>query len=123
MKEGNKMKISDSEMEIMNVIWSTDSELSCADITQRLNTSWKQTTIQTFLKRLCDKGVLDVRKEGKTNFYSARISEDEYKREQTEEFLNETHKGSVESLLTALFGAKEPDKKELEEIKEWFEEI
>lgn len=123
MKEGNKMKISDSEMEIMNVIWSEDLELSCADIMQRLNTSWKQTTIQTFLKRLCDKGVLDVRKEGKTNFYSARISEDEYKREQTEEFLNETHKGSVKSLLTALFGAKEPDKKELEEIKEWFEEI
>ena len=83
-------------MEIMNVIWSTDSELSCADITQRLNTSWKQTTIQTFLKRLCDKGVLDVRKEGKTNFYSARISEDEYKREQTEEFLNETHKESFD---------------------------
>ena len=114
MKEGNKMKISDSEMEIMNVIWSGDVELSCADITRRLNTSWKQTTIQTFLKRLCDKKVLNVRKEGKTNFYSARISE---------EFLNETHKGSVKSLLTALFGAKEPDKKELEEIKEWFEEI
>ena len=29
----------------------------------------------------------------------------------------------IKSLLTALFGAKEPDKKELEEIKEWFEEI
>ena len=117
------MRISDSEMEIMNVIWSADSELCCADITDRLNTSWKQTTIQTFLKRLCDKGILNVRKEGKTNFYTPKISEEEYKREQTEEFLNETHKGSVKSLLTALFGAKEPSRKELEEIKEWFEEI
>ena len=117
------MKISDSEMEIMRLIWKKNEAVSAAQLLEELDTDWKQTTVLTFLRRLVDKGVLSLRKEGKTNYYTPLISEDEYKREQTEEFLNETHKGSVKSLLTALFGAKEPDKKELEEIKEWFEEI
>ena len=90
-----------------------------ADSTQ----SWKQTTIQTFFERLCDKGVLDVRKEGKTNFYSARISEDEYKKESRRRSfsMKRIRVRLAKSLLTALFGANvsHKDKKELEEIKEW----
>lgn len=117
------MRISDSEMEIMEIVWASEGELCCADIMERMHTSRKQTTIQTFLKRLCDKGALNVRKEGKTNYFTARISEDEYKKKLTEEFLNETHKGSLKSLFAALAGSKQPDKEELEEIKKWFDQI
>ncbi len=117
------MKISDSEMQIMDIIWSAEGELCCADIMERMHTSRKQTTIQTFLKRLCDKGALKVRKEGKTNYFTANITEEEYKKELTEEFLNETHNGSLKSLFAALAGSKQPDKAEIEEIKKWFEQI
>lgn len=117
------MKISDSEMKVMETVWASGGELCCADIMERMRTSRKQTTIQTFLKRLCDKGALSVRKEGKTNYFTANISEEEYKRELTEEFLNETHKGSLKSLFAALAGSKQPNKEELEEIKQWFEQL
>ncbi len=117
------MRISDSEMEIMEIVWASDEELCCADIMERMHTTRKQTTIQTFLKRLCDKGALNVRKEGKNNYFSARISEDEYKKALTEEFLNDTHHGSLKSLFASLAGYKQPDKEELEEIKKWFEQI
>ena len=75
------------------------------------------------MKRLTDKKVLSVRKEGKTNYYTAAISEEDYKREQTEEFLNEMHHGSFKSLIASLLGGKNADKKEVEELKEWFETL
>ena len=117
------MKISESEMELMNIIWQRNDEITSADLIGHLAATWKPTTIQTFLKRLCDKGVLTVRKEGKTNFYKANVTEDEYKQSRTQEFLKEMHKGSIKSLLKALFDSKEPDKKDIEEIKDWFDNV
>lgn len=117
------MKISSSEMEIMNIIWRKGEEVTSAELSDILKDTWKPTTIMTFLKRLSDKGVLCVRKEGKTNFYSANITEDEYKQNKTESFLQEFHNGSVTSLLTALVKGKQPDNEELEEIKKWFNEL
>ncbi|MGM9935964.1 MAG: BlaI/MecI/CopY family transcriptional regulator [Candidatus Ornithomonoglobus sp.] len=117
------MKISDSEMELMQIIWSIGEEVTSAELIERLKEQWKPTTVQTFLKRLTDKEALRVRKEGKTNYYTAAISEDEYKREQTEEFLNEMHKGSVKSLLTSLLGGRNVDKKEAEELRSWFNSL
>ncbi len=117
------MRISNSEMEIMNIIWKKGEEITSAELTVLLKDTWKPTTIMTFLKRLCDKGILEVRKEGKTNFYRASITEDEYKSKTTESFLQEFHNGSVTSLLAALVKGKQPDSKELEEIRQWFNKL
>lgn len=117
------MKISNSEMEIMNIIWAKDEEVTSTELIDILKDTWKPTTIMTFLKRLCNKGVLDARKKGKTNFYSANITEDEYKQSTTESFLQEFHNGSVTSLLAALVKGKQPDSEELAEIKKWFNEL
>lgn len=117
------MKISKSEMEIMNIIWAKGEEVTSAELTDILKDTWKPTTIMTFLKRLCDKGILDARKNGKTNFYSANITEDEYKQSTTENFLQEFHNGSVTSLLKALVKGKQPNSEELVEIKKWFNEL
>ena len=116
------MKISDSEMEIMRIIWRKNAEVSAAQLLDELTIRWKQTTVLTFLKRLVDKGILSVRKEGKTNYYSPLISENEYKTQQTRGFLKEVHSGSVSNFLTALYGGQKPDKEEMEELKKWFEE-
>lgn len=123
MKEVIDMKISNAEMEIMNIIWRKGEEVTSAELAAILNDTWKPTTIKTFLKRLSDKGVLEVRKDGKTYFYSANITEDEYKQKKTENFLQEFHNGSVTSLLTALIKGKQPNRKELEELKKWFNEL
>lgn len=117
------MRISDSEMELMQIIWAVGEEITSAELTERLGKLWKPTTIQTFLKRLTDKGILTVRKEGKTNLYAAAVTEDEYKREQTEEFLKEMHNGSFKSLLASLLGGKGADKNEVRELKEWFNSL
>lgn len=116
------MRISDSEMEIMKLIWRENGAVTTAMLLDRLDNGWKQTTVLTFLKRLADKGALSIRREGKTNYYSPKISEADYKRQQTEAFLREVHAGSVKRFLAALYGGVKPSASEMEEIKQWFEE-
>lgn len=110
-------------MEIMKIIWSHSDAVTSAQISDELKSEWKPTTILTFLKRLTDKGILISEKHGKSNCYKAVISENEYKSQQTEEFLKEFHSGSVKNFLAALFGDKKPSKKDIADIKEWFEEV
>ena len=57
------MKISDSEMKIMNLIWDAGAPVTTAWITQRLGDGieWKATTILTFLARLEEKGCITRR--------------------------------------------------------------
>lgn len=117
------MKISDSEMEIMKIIWQEGRAVTTADLLGRLESQWKQTTVLTFLKRLADKGVLQVSRAGKANYYEARITEEDYKKQQTQEFLQDMHAGSVKNFLAALYGGEKPGKQELDEIKQWFEEV
>lgn len=117
------MKISESEMEIMRLLWKHSGEVTTAELLHELNNSWKTTTVITFLKRLSAKGIVGIRREGNTNYYRAVVSEDEYKLEQTEEFMRELHGGSVESFLSAFYGRKKPNSRELEDIKKWFEEL
>ncbi len=117
------MKISDSEMEIMKVIWSKGEAVTTAQLLEELNTSWKHTTVLTFLKRLADKKALKVQRTGKTNLYSPLISEMEYSNMQAREYLSENHSGSVKNFLAALYNEKKPSRDELEEIKQWFEEV
>lgn len=117
------MNISESEMEIMKIIWSSNEAVTTAYLLKTLNTGWKHTTVLTFLKRLCEKGVLKAERHGKTNCYLPIISEEEYKKRQTREFLSEIHSGSVKNFLTALYGEKKPSDKELNEIKQWFEGV
>lgn len=117
------MMISKSEMEIMKIVWSENGPMTTAQILKSLNTTWKHTTVLTFLKRLTDKGVLKCERVGKTNCYYPLVSESEYKNEQTREFMSELHSGSVKNFLTALYSEKRPSKDEIEEIKEWFEGV
>lgn len=111
------MKISDSEMKLMELIWKSESEVTSSYLTQQLGDMWKPTTVMTFLKRLSDKGFLNVKRSGKTSCYTAAISEDEYKAMQTAEFVKEIHHSSLNSLLASLCGGEHPDRKKIENLK------
>ncbi|MDD3308319.1 MAG: BlaI/MecI/CopY family transcriptional regulator [Acetobacterium sp.] len=115
-------KISESEREVMQVIWDSGQPLSSADILQAFQEkkNWKPTTVLTFLARLAEKGIITASKNGKTNQYSPLISENEYKQFETRLFLNTIHKGSVKSFMTALYEANDIKSEEIEELKKWF---
>ena len=116
------MKISDSEMKIMNLIWEGGGPVTTAWLTQRLEgTGWKATTLLTFLSRLEEKGCLRVRKSGRQNLYEAALSREEYRRQETRSFVEQIHGGSYRSLFAALCAPGEISREELEELRRWFE--
>lgn len=115
-------QISGSEMEVMQVVWSSDGPVTSAQIQEALAArNWKATTVLTFLARLCEKGFLRAEKQGKANLYTPCLSEGDYRRQETRAFLDEVHHGSVKSFIAALADAElSPD--DLHELKKWFEQ-
>lgn len=119
------VKISESELEVMHVLWDNDNTAVSSYIHQQLSRKkeWKLNTVITFLARLCEKGYVkaDKRGRGKPSQYTALMTEEKYKQMETSMFLDAVHKGSVTSLMTALCRDENMSSSEIKELKEWFE--
>ncbi|NRT33404.1 putative transcriptional regulator [Clostridium beijerinckii] len=118
-------KISDAEMEIMKIIWKKNDQITTAEILDALpkENSWKVTTIMTLISRLTEKGILSVTKVGKLNNYFPKITEEQYRAIQTDNFLEDMHKGSVKNFMATLFNNKKISNKDIAELKEWLKEV
>ena len=93
--------------------------MTVAEVAQHLpDRKWNYKTVGTFLIRLEEKGVVAGERAGRANQYRPVISEAEYQRRETEEFLRSVHHGSMRSLLSALCG-RAPDEKALDELERW----
>lgn len=119
------VKISEAEYEIMKIIWKEEDEVTTAKIIEELGEDnlWKHTTILTLAKRLVDKNVLKVRKEGKINYYSPTISKDEYKSYQADDFIEDMYGGSVKSLVASLYKNKKISEEDIKELKDWIRRV
>lgn len=111
-------RISESEKQIMQIIWMIDRPVTTAEILSKLpeNKEWKQSTVITFLSRLMDKGVIRATRVGKANHYEPCLSEQEYKNYETKEFVKEVHKGSFFGLISSLCDSGDLTKKDIEKL-------
>lgn len=118
----NIKRLPESELEIMQIIWRETTPVSRLTIEHALQKihPLAPTTILTLLTRLCEKGFLSLKKEGRSNLYEPLITEREYLAVESRSFLNRLFHGSVANFATALCdsGIK---KEELEELKELLE--
>lgn len=118
-------KISDAEMEIMKIIWNKNRQVTTADILEEFpkENSWKITTVMTLISRLTDKGILEVTKLGKLNNYSAKMTEEEYKAIQADNFLEDMHNGSVKNFIATLFNNRKISKEDISDLKNWLKDV
>ncbi|WP_158097750.1 BlaI/MecI/CopY family transcriptional regulator [Tyzzerella sp. An114] len=111
-------KISEAEMEIMNIVWKYDGGVTSKDIMEAIpEKQWKITTVLTLMSRLVDKGFLKAEKNGRGKIYNSIISEKEYKKMCSKNFLNEFYEGSAKNFFAALFEDNEISESNLEELK------
>lgn len=116
-------KMSETEMELMKVIWEINDPVQSNElliIFKEKGKSWKGQTISTFLSRLVDKGLLLVNKQGRSNTYVPRFSPEEYNKYKAQSILNSMYQGSVKNFLSALYDGEEISEGELKELKQWF---
>ena len=115
-------RLSDSEMEIMRVIWGSDAPVTVARLLSVFeNRKWKTQTMATFLTRLADKGLLTIDREARTNVYTPAITEQKYRQWEAQDLLRSLYDGSLQGFLSALYDGGPMDTSEAEELKKWFE--
>lgn len=98
--ERNIPSISESEWEIMNVLWDKAPQ-TANDIIFSLqeSTDWKPKTIRTLLDRLVQKDVVGVNKNLRVYTFYPLYTQEECQRAETESFINRIYGGTLKSML------------------------
>ena len=110
-------KISDSEWEIMNVVWEK-SPITTAELITRLPTKkWKMTTVKTFLDRLVQKGVLTFQMQGGRYLYSPKSPKEVYVQSKSQSFLERIFGGSTAPMLVQFVKDSKLSPEEIRELK------
>ena len=114
-------KISDSELEVMRVLWEAGDALPITEIRRSLQSSkgWEATTIKTLVQRLCAKGVLAQEKRN-VFYYSPLVSEQEYNDWATGDLIRSPYRGSAMELVAALVRSDGLSKSDVDELRAMF---
>ena len=112
-------KISDSEREVMKVLWKK-SPLTSSQIIEILKeySSWNPKTIHTLISRLVNKDAIRVKKGGPFYLYSPNISEEECRKVETKSFIKKVYSGSIKLLISNFIKDEKLSWKEIDELKQ-----
>lgn len=118
-------KLSDSEFEIMKVLWSQDSPMTSNEVLDRVKDKydWKLAGLMTFLARMVDKGYVYCDRSTRTNYYSAVVSQDQYKIQESESFLEKLYDNSATKLIAHLYKGKKISQKEMTELRDYLDSL
>lgn len=118
-------KLSDSEFEIMKVLWSRDSPMTSNEVLDGVKDKydWKLSGLMTFLARMVDKGYVYCDRRTRTNYYSAVVSQDQYKFQESESFLEKLYDKSATKLIAHLYKGKKISQKEIRELRDYLDSL
>lgn len=119
-----RQTITESEYELMKILWEANEPLSLGEILKSLSSEnkWTRNTVGTLLVRLCEKGVVSYEKKGKSNLYYAVMEQKDYSMTETRSFLSKLYNGSVGNLVASLFENKEISREEIESLRKIIDE-
>jgi len=111
-------KISESEWEVMRVLW-TESPLTANKIVEILTatTHWKAPTIRTLINRLAEKNALGYEKKGREYHYYPLVAEAECILAERHSFLRRVYRGALKPILSAFMENEELSPEDIEELK------
>lgn len=114
-------KISDSELEVMRVLWRAGNALPVTEIRESLQKSrgWEATTVKTLISRLVAKGVLRQEKR-QVYYYSPLITEAEYNDWATHDLISRVYHGSARDLVAALVRSDGLSQADIDELRNLF---
>ena len=116
----NIKRLPDSELEIMQAIWSLESPVSRVQIEEVLKETYPiaMTTLLTLLTRLSEKGFIKIEKVSRSARYYPLVSQQEYLAQQSRNFLQRLCGGNLSTFATALCdsGLSKEDLAELREL-------
>lgn len=123
-----KKKITDSEMQIMDYLWTRPEGAKLTEIThycgEIMGKTQKQQSIRVYLLRLNKKGHIKISYDEKTNktLYAAVQSKEEYLQEESQSIVEKLFNGSIFDFVTAFSGGVTITKEEAEKLREYLKQ-
>ena len=114
---GGFERLTDAELDIMHVLWSSGEPMRVSDIVKKLSAvrSWKTQTAHVLLGRLENKGFLAANKTGYFHTFRPIVAEQDYFNAESEALLHRLN-GSVKSMVASLIDANEVSDDEIVEL-------
>ena len=114
-------RISDSELEVMKVLWEAGDALPVTEIRTRLRErkGWEATTVKTLVGRLCTKGALAQEKRN-VYYYRPLIGREEYSDWAAQDLVDRLFKGSARELVAALVKSDGLSPEDIAELRAMF---
>lgn len=121
-----KMKrLGDAELEIMLVIWEAQGPVTSSYVLSALEgkRDWRLSTLMTVLSRLVDKGFLQLNKEGRSNFYSPVVTEEDYRRSESKDVLEKLFGNNIRAMVSSLVGGKAISEEDIHSLRQYLDDI
>ena len=114
-------KISDSELEVMRVLWEAGDALPVTEIRQALQErkGWEATTVKTLIQRRLGKGAVSQEKR-KVFYYSPLVSEQEYNDWAANDLVRRLFRGSAKELVVTLVKSEGLSAQDIDELRALF---
>ena len=119
-----KKRLPDAELAVMQAVWAVGGEVGRADIEGALAShGWSANTLNTYLMRLCEKGFLTSRCEGRNNLYTPLVSRDRYLEFESRSVLKRLYGGSLGSFVAALNAEQPLEQREIDELRQFLDDM
>ena len=114
-------KISDSELEVMKLLWEAGDALPITELRTVLQQrrGWEATTVKTLVSRLVAKGALAQEKR-KVFYYRPLIGREAYSDWATRDLVDRLFKGSARSLVATLVKSEGLSAEDIDELRQMF---
>ncbi|MBR4841913.1 MAG: BlaI/MecI/CopY family transcriptional regulator [Bacteroidaceae bacterium] len=121
MSENLASKITDSELEVMKLLWRAKDALPVTVIREQLQESkgWEPATIKTLIARLVSKGAVRQEKRN-VYYYSPIITEKEYSSWATKDLITRIYNGKARDLIASLVNSDGLTQDDIAELRDMF---
>ena len=114
-------KISESELEVMRVLWEAEDALPVTEIRRTLHErkGWEATTVKTLVHRLVQKGAVS-QEQRKVFYYRPLVSAQEYNDWAANDLVRRLFRGSAKELVATLVKSEGLSREDLSELRDLF---
>lgn len=118
-------RITDAELDVMEVLWGANEPLTAAYIAERIDPErdWTLATVKTMLSRLAAKGAISYRVEGRRFLYSPAIERESYVGSESRRFVDKLFGGRLSPLVARLAEEDSLDDEDIAAIEAILKEL
>ena len=113
------VRLSDAELEVMEVLWGATSALSATDVAGRVPAErrWSLATVKSLISRLLAKQAIEPRPDGRRFLYSPALDRDSYVGAESRRFVSRLHGGKLSPLIAQMAEEEALDDEDVAEIE------